>query len=126
MAQGLKVGSAPWVTAVFDGVDVVHIGGDGAAFAEWVVEQDASAQHLPSLGVVDLLASCVVGLVLSLPCVACASTTVDGWVRASRGEAEASGHLALLLAALHALGPGGMGVGALLLDDADWFPVVAM
>ena len=85
MAQGLKVASCPWIAALFDGVDVVHISGDLAAFAEWVVEQDASAQHLPSLGVVDLLASCVVGLVLSLPCVPCASTTVGGWIRASRG-----------------------------------------
>jgi hypothetical protein len=39
-AQGLKVASCPWVAALFDGVDVVDIGGDVAAWAEWVVEQD--------------------------------------------------------------------------------------
>ena len=40
MAEGLKVGSAPRVAAVVDGCDVVDVGGDLAAFAEWVVEQD--------------------------------------------------------------------------------------
>jgi len=40
MAEGLKVGSAPRVAALFDGRDVVDIRCDLAAFAEWVVEQD--------------------------------------------------------------------------------------
>ena len=41
MAEGLEVGSAPRVAALFDGRDVVDVGGYLAALeAEWVVEQD--------------------------------------------------------------------------------------
>jgi len=40
MAQGLKVRPCPWVTALFDGLDVVHISSYLSAFAERMVEQD--------------------------------------------------------------------------------------
>jgi hypothetical protein len=41
VAEGLEVAACPWVTALLEVHDVVDVGGDGAAWAERMCEQDA-------------------------------------------------------------------------------------
>jgi hypothetical protein len=45
----LQVAHVPLEAAVFNGDDVVDVGGDGAALAERVVEEDSASEELPAL-----------------------------------------------------------------------------
>ena len=81
MAQGLAVGWVVRCAALLDGGDVVYVGGYLTAGAEWLVEQDAAAEDLPLLAVVDLLVALVVGGGVVLSGVSVAASSVGGWVR---------------------------------------------
>jgi hypothetical protein len=56
-AQRLAVRAGPWLTAILDRQDVIDVGSDQVAAvnrAQWPLEQDAAAEHLPSLRVVQV------------------------------------------------------------------------
>jgi hypothetical protein len=84
VAEGLEVGPVPYGPAFVYVLDVVDIGCYLAAIvcgAKWLIEQDAAAQQLPSLAVIDVAVA--VGFGVALFGVALAAATVGGRVGAA-------------------------------------------
>lgn len=88
----MEVGACPGVAAVFDGCDVVYVGGYGTAWAEWLVSEDSCSGVSPLSAVVDALAVPVMGVVLVEACVLGAASSVDGCLGAWPVEAELDRH----------------------------------